>query len=485
MLVVDALEVVEVEQAHAQHPMLALRFGHPRAHLLEETAAQEQPGQGVLLGALPAQPRAIDAHLDAREQLGGEDRLGEEVVRAGLEGGHPALRRGVGREAQDGQLLPARLRPQQAAHVEPAEVRHRGVEEDEIGPLAAKDQQDRRRLAQHGRADPGAAQDRGHPLAEGPIVVHDQDVRSPRLEGGRELVDRQAEGVGVERLGQEERRAGVGRRDPALQIVAARHEGERHRLAARQLAQAPGQARRPGRARVEERRVRRGRARPRQRLGLVLHALDFDQEPEAQRGDVTQVAGVAVDHEDAGGRDPLLRRGGVAGGLRQGDLDGGAHVVEVPLHGGPDRAALRRARGVQASEGDVHPAGGGADRAEPEGRGRAVEPVEERPRRRDRLGGVRAPGGADRPVEIAHAAGQPPAVVGVEGDEIARQRGASALGPRGGGRPLAHRAAPPSARSRSWTAPSRVRSEALALTRWRVGPRVRAARSRAPSSRPE
>ena len=123
-------------------------------------------------------PLAAQDGLDPRQQLGAAERLGDVVVGADLEADDAVDLVALGR--QDDHRRRHALAAQDAEHLDAAHAGQHHVEEDEVEPLAAGGLE--RRLAIGGGGDlvALAGQVEGERLAQGGIVLDQQQAPSHR-----------------------------------------------------------------------------------------------------------------------------------------------------------------------------------------------------------------------------------------------------------------------------------------------------------------
>ena len=81
---------------------------------------------------------AVEQRPDPAEQLDLVDRLGEEVVGAGLDAALEVAGLVQGGDHQDGDVLRRRVGPEPLADLEAAELRHHHVEQDQVGLAAPR-----------------------------------------------------------------------------------------------------------------------------------------------------------------------------------------------------------------------------------------------------------------------------------------------------------------------------------------------------------
>ena len=111
--------------------------------------------------------------MDARDQLGQRERLGDVVVAADGQTRQLVLQRVAGSQEEDGDPNP--VGPQAPGDLEPVEVRQHHVEDDEVRGIVLGLRQ---RLTPGGRLvhrEPFVPQRRGHCVDDGGLVVHYQN----------------------------------------------------------------------------------------------------------------------------------------------------------------------------------------------------------------------------------------------------------------------------------------------------------------------
>ncbi len=134
VLVVDALEVVEVEEREREGLPVLLGQVAQALELRLHPAPVGEPGQRVGVGELAEETHALQPVANASPELGPAERLGQVVVGAGCEHVLDSRRVGVRSEEEHGQPRPARVSTHDAAQLGPVHVRHVQIEYDEIRP---------------------------------------------------------------------------------------------------------------------------------------------------------------------------------------------------------------------------------------------------------------------------------------------------------------------------------------------------------------
>ena len=135
MFVVDPFEVIQIDHRHAQVAAAGLGLGEQLLTVLIEGAAVVQPGEGIELRSLlecAHQVAALQGRHDPAVELLRAERLAQKIVGAVLDkhGAERAL--GVGRQAENDQLVALHLLPQELDQFETTHARHAVVHQQQV-----------------------------------------------------------------------------------------------------------------------------------------------------------------------------------------------------------------------------------------------------------------------------------------------------------------------------------------------------------------